>query len=244
MFTRELFTVESTAIVAFGRFQPPTVGHLSLVETMQSLNGDHFLFLSHTQNSKTDPLDFATKKRFVESCFPKLNVGNENVRTIIQALQLIESKGYKNVIYVAGSDRVESFRNLIEKYNGKEYNFKTVNVVSAGERDPDSEGVAGISASKLRESVLDNDFDFFKSNIPNQDLAEDLFNELKKHLTIENFADGKVKGKSRPGRVKRSGASCSGSVTDLRSKAKNAGGEKGKMYHWCANMKSGKKKSG
>lgn len=61
-------------------------------------------------------------------------------------------------------------------------------------------------------------------------------------LLVENFADGKVKGKSRPGRVKRAGASCSGSVTDLRSKAKKASGEKAKMYHWCANMKSGKKK--
>ena len=59
---------------------------------------------------------------------------------------------------------------------------------------------------------------------------------------VENFADGKVKGKSRPGRVKRSGASCNGSVTDLRNRAKNASGEKAKMYHWCANMKSGKKK--
>jgi len=59
---------------------------------------------------------------------------------------------------------------------------------------------------------------------------------------IENFADGKVKGKSRPGRVKRSGASCKGSVTELRAKAKKSSGEKAKMYHWCANMKSGKKK--
>jgi hypothetical protein len=58
----------------------------------------------------------------------------------------------------------------------------------------------------------------------------------------ENFADGKVKGKSRPGRVKRAGASCAGSVTSLRAKAKKSGGERGKMYHWCANMKSGKKK--
>ena len=57
----------------------------------------------------------------------------------------------------------------------------------------------------------------------------------------ENFKDGKKKGKSRPGRVKKSGASCNGSVTDLRRKAKNASGEKAKMYHWCANMKSGKK---
>ena len=59
----------------------------------------------------------------------------------------------------------------------------------------------------------------------------------------ENFADGKKKGKSRPGRVKRAGASCKGSVSSLRSKAKKYGGEKGKMYHWCANMKSGRSKS-
>ena len=65
---------------------------------------------------------------------------------------------------------------------------------------------------------------------------------LIEELLDENYADGKVKGKSRPGRVKRSGASCKGSVTDLRRKAKNASGEKAKMYHWCANMKSGRKK--
>jgi hypothetical protein len=64
---------------------------------------------------------------------------------------------------------------------------------------------------------------------------------MVEELLGENYADGKVKGKSRPGRVKKSGASCSGSVTDLRRKAKNASGEKAKMYHWCANMKSGKK---
>ena len=78
-------------------------------------------------------------------------------------------------------------------------------------------------------------------------MKKSLFNKLVKELLIEelleeNYADGKVKGKSRPGRVKRSGASCKGSVTDLRRKAKNASGEKAKMYHWCANMKSGRKK--
>ena len=243
MFARELFTVDSTAVVAFGRFQPPTVGHLSLIETMRSLKGDHYLFLSHTQNSKTDPLDFNTKKKFVESCFPNITIGNQNVKTIIQALQLVESKGYKNLIYVAGSDRVESFRSLIEKYNGKEYNFKTVNVVSAGDRDPDADGVAGVSASKLREAVVADDFEYFKKNIPNANIAEEMFGILKGAL-VENFADGKVKGKSRPGRVKQSGASCNGSVTDLRKRAKNSSGEKSKMYHWCANMKSGKKKNG
>ena len=77
-------------------------------------------------------------------------------------------------------------------------------------------------------------------------LGETDVNVAKLFLTVnavvENFADGKEKGKSRPGRVKKSGASCNGSVTSLRKKAKNAGGEKGRMYHWCANMKSGRKK--
>ena len=71
---------------------------------------------------------------------------------------------------------------------------------------------------------------------------KDLKKLPKKSIYGENFADGKKKGKSKPGRVKKAGASCNGSVTSLRKKAKNSSGEKSKMYHWCANMKSGKKK--
>ena len=78
--------------------------------------------------------------------------------------------------------------------------------------------------------------------IPPAIFNQNFGDEILEHIMAENFADGKVKGKSRPGRVKRSGASCSGSVTDLRARAKNASGEKAKMYHWCANMKSGRKK--
>jgi hypothetical protein len=73
-------------------------------------------------------------------------------------------------------------------------------------------------------------------------MKENYFKNLLQSKMDENFADGKVKGKSRPGRVKKAGASCKGSVTDLRAKAKKYSGEKGKMYHWCANMKAGKKK--
>ena len=71
--------------------------------------------------------------------------------------------------------------------------------------------------------------------------GEQFLKQALKQGVAENFADGKVKGKSRPGRVKRAGASCEGSVTDLRAKAKKYSGEKAKMYHWCANMKDGKK---
>jgi nicotinic acid mononucleotide adenylyltransferase len=186
MLTRELFTFEPTAIVAFGRFQPPTIGHLSLIETIRSLKGDHYLFLSHTQNAKTDPLDYQTKKQFVESCFPDITVGHDSVRTIIQALQQVEHKGYKNLIYVAGSDRVDSFRSLIEKYNGKEYNFNNINVVSAGERDPDADGVAGMSASKLREAVKLNNFTQFEQGLPNKAIARSLFAAIQRGMLIES----------------------------------------------------------
>ena len=73
--------------------------------------------------------------------------------------------------------------------------------------------------------------------------AKHLIGTAAESTVAENFADGKVKGKSRPGRVKRAGASCDGSVTDLRARAKNASGERARMYHWCANMKSGRNKS-
>ncbi len=96
---------------------------------------------------------------------------------------------------------------------------------------------------KLDQSTTGNgDTAFFKLTNPNPTPREQEYWDALEEAVNENFKDGKVKGKSRPGRVKRSGASCNGSVTELRAKAKKASGEKAKMYHWCANMKAGKKK--
>ena len=96
---------------------------------------------------------------------------------------------------------------------------------------------------KLLSTLLKVGRKVTKDDWPNvvKDIKKNTGIDLESHIS-ENFADGKKKGKSRPGRVKRAGASCNGSVTSLRKKAKNASGERAKMYHWCANMKSGRKK--
>ena len=423
---RSLFEASKTAVLAFGRMNPPTIGHKKLADKVASIPGDSYIFVTQSQKPKTDPLAFADKLKFAQASFPNVKVGSSDVKTIIQALQKIEAMGYDSIVYVAGSDRIQDFTTLINKYNGKEYNFKDIQVVSAGERDPDAEGAEGMSASKMRAAAATGDFDSFQQGVANPKIAQQMYDAVRKGMGVtevfgfatrtpkrtsikkkpekfepsirdkvaarrkaaasgdkdawkskktlekappgrekqvkklkgkfddpgapyaiawaqhnkhgkpkkktnegyklqlerdtdmmvlnivdtatgrrtevrgkpgyetgnydpndklhmlldkigksadisqlmngepvginpkhpegasakdatdkaykENFADGKKKGKSRPGRVKRSGASCNGSVTALRKRAKNASGEKAKMYHWCANMKSGKKK--
>tara|TARA_A100001015_G_scaffold303135_1_gene392286 strand:+ start:8843 stop:10012 length:1170 start_codon:yes stop_codon:yes gene_type:complete len=165
MLLKELFLREddrSTAVFAFGRFNPPTIGHQKLVETVlataKTANGKAYLFLSHKQNNKTDPLTFKEKQDYLKMFYPNIAVGDAGVKTIIQALQKIQSEGRTKLIMVAGSDRVEEFSKLLNQYNGKPdkqgndlYKFDSINVVNAGQRDPDQEGAAGASASKARE---------------------------------------------------------------------------------------------
>ena len=346
MFLRELFEAPKTAVFAFGRMNPPTIGHAKLVDVIKQQEGKPFLFLTHTQKPKTDPLTFAEKVFFAQKSFQGVTIGDGSVKTIIQAMQKLEKDGYTDIVYVAGSDRVASFEKLLNDYNGKDYNFNSIDIVSAGERDPDAEGAEGMSASKLKAAAAEGDFETFKQGVAGDEkLAQMMYNKVRNGMGIdeslqelvvkqqkpkldvinniasrsdskpfplswnandneitvggklyitpkeankfmqfydrqekenqelmqkaltsakttvtlfknlgfkgnfvadrktnENFADGKKKGKSRPGRVKKSGASCNGSVTDLRAKAKKASGEKAKMYHWCANMKSGRKK--
>ncbi len=165
MHLRELFLREddrSTAVFAFGRFNPPTIGHQKLIETVlataKKANGKAYLFLSQKQNNKTDPLTFKEKQDYLKMFYPNITVGDAGVKTIIQALQKIQSEGRTKLIMVAGSDRVEEFSKLLNQYNGKPdkqgndlYKFDSINVVNAGQRDPDQEGASGASASKARE---------------------------------------------------------------------------------------------
>ena len=165
MHLRELFLKEddrSTAVFAFGRFNPPTIGHKKLLDklesTAQQVNGKAFLFLSHKQNNKTDPLSHKEKTDYLKMFYPKLAIGDPAVKTIIQALQKIEAEGRTRIVMVAGSDRVAEFQKLLNQYNGKPdkqgnllYKFDNIDVVSAGERDPDQDGASGASASKARE---------------------------------------------------------------------------------------------
>ena len=165
MHLRELFLKEddrSTAVFAFGRFNPPTIGHQKLLDTVlgtaKTANGKAYLFLSHKQNNKTDPLTQKEKADYIKLFYPKLDVGHPEVKTIIQALQKIQAEGRTKLVMVAGSDRVAEFSKLLNQYNGKPdkqgnelYKFDSINVVNAGQRDPDQEGATGASASKARE---------------------------------------------------------------------------------------------
>ena len=199
MLLRELYEAEKAASLAFGRMNPPTIGHKKLVDVVASQPGDPFLFITHTQKPKTDPLDFQTKLKFATKFFPNVTVGDSEVNTIIKALQKLESMGYTSITYVAGSDRVEDFKNLITKYNGKDYNFNNISVVSAGERDPDADGAEGMSASKMRASAMSDDFDTFKQGVVDQSLANALYDAVRKGmgLTERELSKGEEKEKER-----------------------------------------------
>ena len=177
MLLREILIREddrATAVFAFGRLNPPTIGHQKLLQkiltTAQQLNGKAYMFLSHTQNNKTDPLSYDEKQNYIQQFYPNLVVGDKSVKTIIQALQKIQAEGRTKIVMVAGSDRVAEFKNLLNQYNGKPdkqgndlYNFDKIDVISAGERDADQAGPTGASASKARELAnKGQEFEFSK----------------------------------------------------------------------------------
>tara|TARA_B100000424_G_scaffold16588_1_gene12108 strand:- start:3013 stop:4182 length:1170 start_codon:yes stop_codon:yes gene_type:complete len=177
MLLREILIREddrATAVFAFGRLNPPTIGHQKLLQkiltTAQQLNGKAYMFLSHTQNNKTDPLSYDEKQNYIQQFYPNLVVGDKSVKTIIQALQKIQAEGRTKIVMVAGSDRVAEFEKLLNQYNGKPdkqgndlYNFDKIDVISAGERDADQAGPTGASASKARELAnKGQEFEFSK----------------------------------------------------------------------------------
>ena len=196
---RELFLKEddrSTAVFAFGRFNPPTIGHQKLIETVlqtaEKANGKAYLFLSHKQNNKTDPLNFAEKQAYIQQFYPKLVVGDAGANTIIKALQKIQAEGRTRIIMVAGSDRVEEFKKLLNQYNGKPdkqgndlYKFDSIDVVNAGQRDPDAEGVSGASASKARELANKGQWHEFSKIAMGGDESKLVYNKIQDALGVE-----------------------------------------------------------
>lgn len=187
---RELFEAKSKiAVVAFGRMNPPTIGHAKLVDKVKSVSGDPYIFLSQSQKPKTDPLPFADKLRYAKFFFPEVTIGNPEVRTPIQMMQYLEGLGYTDIIYVAGSDRVPAFDKLFNDYNGKDYNFNSIQVVSAGERDPDADGAEGMSASKMRAAAAEGNLESFKQGVPRQEVADEMFAAVRKGMGISEDAN-------------------------------------------------------
>ena len=157
--------------IVFGRFNPPTVGHDKLLKSAKriSAGGDVNIYPSRTQDSKKNPLDPDMKISFMKKMFPdfkEIIINDDNMRSIFDVLINANEKGYSSVNIVVGSDRQAEFENLAQKYNGDLYNFDLINVVSAGIRDADADGVEGMSASKMRKAVLDDDFDSFRKGTP------------------------------------------------------------------------------
>lgn len=161
--------MNKTAVITFGRFNPPTVGHARLVDKVRQVarlqHADPLVFLSHSYDAKKNPLAYQDKFKFAKKAFGKVMQQSAS-RTIIQVMQELEKFGYEKVVVVVGSDRVHEFENLLKKYNGKDYNIKEIKITSAGQRDPDAEGVEGMSASKMREFAEIHDLVNFKLGLP------------------------------------------------------------------------------
>ena len=188
------------AVFTFGRFNPPTTGHEKLISKVASVaksnRADYFVYPSHSQNDLKDPLPQSLKIAYMRKMFPKhsRNIMAAKERTAIDIAVSLHNKGYTSIIMVVGSDRVPEFKKLLDKYNGVQarhgmYDFEDIQVVSAGERDPDAEGVTGMSASKMRAAASANDFDSFKLGLPKgfKD-AEKLFNDVRKYMGVrESF---------------------------------------------------------
>ena len=160
-----------TITVAFGRFNPPTVGHGKLLSAAKkaSAGGDLKIYPSRTQDPKKNPLDPDMKISFMKKMFPDYSeniVNDDEMKSIFNVLTTAGEQGYKNVNIIVGSDRQSEFENLAQKYNGELYNFELIRVISAGVRDADAEGVEGMSASKMRKAVVDGDFDSFRKGTP------------------------------------------------------------------------------
>ena len=182
-----------TVTVAFGRFNPPTIGHEKLMKAADkvALGGPLKIYPSRTQDSKKNPLDPDMKISFMKKMFPDFeeNIINDGeMKSIFNVLIAASEEGYKNVNIVVGADRQAEFENLATKYNGELYKFDDIRVVSAGVRDADAEGVEGMSASKMRKAVVDGDFKSFKTGTPKSikdaDI-ESIFNAVKSGMKVK-----------------------------------------------------------
>ena len=203
-FKQYLVEEEREVFFTFGRMNPPTIGHGKLLNAMATKAGKnpYKVFLSQSQDAKKNPLSYEQKVKHVRKMFPKHGrniILNKKVRNVFEAATALHNEGFNRVTMIVGSDRVNEFRALLDKYNGVKgrhgfYNFERINIVSAGDRDPDAEGIEGMSASKQRENASKNDFTSFSQGIPssmsNKD-AKKLFNDVRSGMGLKETREFK-----------------------------------------------------
>ncbi len=201
MLLRQLFEAETKHVTfCFGRMNPPTIGHKQVLDTMKSQGGEMKIFVSQSQDKKKNPLDYATKIKFIKEMFPQYAkdvVENAALNTIGKVASYLHEQGYNAATFVAGSDRLEDMKNLLTQYNGVEgkahgfYKFDVIDFASSGDREDGAEGVAGVSASGARSAAANNDFEGFQEATGAGELAKPLFAAVRKGMGIsENVDEG------------------------------------------------------
>ena len=187
---------KGTLTLAFGRFNPPTIGHEQLMNVAadaakQDDDGEYLIFPSRTQDKKKNPLDPDTKISYMQRMYPahaKNIVNNPETKTIFDVLKQAHNDGYTNVRIVGGADRVKEFEKLSGNYNGKLYAFDNIEIVSSGDRDPDAKGMEGMSASRMRLAAAESDFKTFREGLPpniKRSEAKELFDVLRGAMQVK-----------------------------------------------------------
>ena len=183
---------EKHIVFSYGRMNPPTAGHSKLIDAVEAHakkhNADHRVVVSHSHDSKKNPVHPDHKIEYLKHIHKntKIEASNADHPTVMHQVKKLSQEGHTHLHMVVGSDRVEGFKKLLNQYNGSEYHFKKIHVVSAGHRDPDAEGTTGISGTKMREHVQNNDYKSFKSGLhaDHEDShAKKLFDRVREGMT-------------------------------------------------------------
>lgn len=203
-FKQYLVEEEREAFFTFGRMNPPTIGHGKLMNVLSAKSGrnPYKIYLSHTQDGRKNPLEYRQKIKHVRKMFPKHSrnvILDAGAKTVFDVATKLYDQGFNKVTMVVGSDRTTEFKTLLDKYNGVKgrhgfYNFEKINIVSAGERDPDASGVEGMSASKQRENAKNNNFTAFSQGVPttmSNNEAKRLFNDIRNGLGLKESSQFK-----------------------------------------------------
>jgi len=192
---RELFEKSNAEVLAFcfGRLNPPTVGHAHLFDIMSKTGNDYKIFVSATQDKKKNPLSYEEKIKFIQAIHPKHAehvVVDRGLNTVMKVAVSLYNQGYRNVAFIAGDDRKDIF-DMLTTYNGVEgkahgyYKFDTLGFQSAGARDPDADGIEGVSASVARQKALEGDFEGFEAATGAGSYAGELYNAVRAGLGIK-----------------------------------------------------------
>ena len=183
---------KGTLTLAFGRFNPPTVGHQKLMDKVASSSddGDYMIIPSRSEDKKKNPFGVDRKAAIMRQLYPdhaERIVNDPGNRTIFDVMRKAHNDGYANVRIVGGGDRVKDYEKLANKYNGSTYQFDNIEVINAGDRDADSDDTDGMSASKMRKAAKKNDFRAFKKGMPKLDneVLMGIFSELQAAMGIE-----------------------------------------------------------